>query len=86
MLIDDRDPPRATSKLRGIIQEKNLFYKKQLKPNNQETLQVFSQIQEWVGLAVEDSKKVLWKKSITENFQINFQTTLKLMENVIGWF
>ena len=69
MLIDDRDPPWAMSKSRGIIQEKNLFYKKQLKPNNQETLQVFSQIQEWVGLAVEDSEKVLWKKALQKTFK-----------------
>ena len=42
---DDRDPPWITSKLKSMIQEKNLFYKKDLKPNNQETLQAFSQIQ-----------------------------------------
>ena len=40
-----------------MIQEKNLFYKKYLKPNNQETFQAFSQIQERVRLAIENSKK-----------------------------
>ena len=44
------------------MQEKNLFHKKYLKPNNQETFQVFSQIQEQVRLAIEDSKKKYYKK------------------------
>ena len=34
ILADDRDPPRITSKLKSMIQEKNLLYKKYLKPNN----------------------------------------------------
>ena len=59
-----------------MIQQKNLFYKKYLKPNNQETFQAFSQIQERVRLATEDSKK---------NFQTNFRM-ISLMENVIGQF
>ena len=46
-----------TEKLKSMIQEKNLFYKKYLKSNNQETFQAFSQIQERVRLAIEDSKK-----------------------------
>ena len=45
-----------------MIQEKNLFYKKYLKPNNQETFQAFSQIQERVQLAIEDSKKKYYEK------------------------
>ena len=45
-----------------MIQEKNVFYKKYLKPNNQETLQAFSQIQEWVRQAIEYSKKKYYKK------------------------
>ena len=45
-----------------MIQEKNLFYKKYLKPNNQETFQAFSQIQERVRLAIEDSKKKCYEK------------------------
>ena len=40
-----------------MIQEKNVFYKKYLKPNNQKIFQAFSQIQERVRLATEDSKK-----------------------------
>ena len=48
----DRDPPWITSKLKIMIQEKNLFYKKYLKPNIQETFQAFSQIQERVWLAI----------------------------------
>ena len=56
VLVDDRDPPWITSKLKSMIQEKNLLWKKSLKPNNQETLQAFSQIQERVRLAFEDSK------------------------------
>ena len=57
ILVDDRDPPCITSKLKSMIQEKNLFYKKHLKPNNQETFQAFSPIQERVQLAIEDYKK-----------------------------
>ena len=48
------EPSLSTSKLKSVIQEKN---KKHLKPNNQETLQAFSQIQERVRLAIEYSKK-----------------------------
>ena len=63
-----------------MIQEKKLFYKKYLKPNNQETFQVFSQIQERVQLAIEDSKKKYYEK-ISNNFRM-----ISLMENVIGQF
>ena len=45
-----------------MILEKNLFYKKHIKPNNQETLQAFSQILERVRLAIEDSKKKYYEK------------------------
>ena len=38
ILVNGRDPPWITSKLKIIILEENLFYKKYLKPNNQETL------------------------------------------------
>ena len=62
ILVDDRDPPWITRKLKSMIQEKNLFYKKYLKPNNQEKFQAFSQIQERVRLAIEDSKKKYYKK------------------------
>ena len=62
ILVDDRDPPWITRKLKSMIQEKNLFYKKYLKPNNQETFQAFSQIQERVRLAIEDSKKKYYNK------------------------
>ena len=62
ILVDDRDPPWITRKLKSIIQEKNLFYKKYLKPNKQETFQAFSQIQERVRLANEDSKKKYYEK------------------------
>ena len=46
ILVDDRYPPWITRKLTSMIQEKKLFYKKYLKPNNQETFPAFSQIQE----------------------------------------
>ena len=62
ILADDRDPPLITRKLKSIIQEKGLFYKKYLKPNKQETFQAFSQIQERVRLANEDSKKKYYEK------------------------
>ena len=62
VLVDDRDPPWITSKLKRMIHEKNLFYKKYRKPNNQETLQEFSQIQELVRLAIGDSKKKYYEK------------------------
>ena len=62
MLVDDRDPPQFTRKLKSMIQEKNLFYKKYLKPKNQETFQAFSQIQERVQLTTEDSKKKYHEK------------------------
>ena len=45
ILADDSNPSWFTSKIKGMIQEKNLFYKKNLKPNYQETLQAFTQIQ-----------------------------------------
>ena len=57
VLVGDRDPTWITSKLKSMIQMKKLFYKKCLKSTNQETLQAFSQIQERVRLAIEDSKK-----------------------------
>ena len=64
-----------------MFQEKNVFYKKYLKPNNQETLQAFSQIKERrVRLVIED-----YKKKYYENFQINFRM-LSLTENVIRQF
>ena len=50
ILADDSNPSWITSKLKGMIQEKNLFCKKYLKPTNQETLQQFTQIQERVRL------------------------------------
>ena len=49
-------------KLKSTTQEKNLFYKKHLKSNNQETLQAFSKIQEQVGLALKDSKNLSIRK------------------------
>ena len=51
-MVDDRDPPWITRKLKNMIQKKILFYKKCLKPNNQETFQTFSKIQERVRLAI----------------------------------
>ena len=72
ILIDDRDPPWITRKLKSMIQEKNLFYKKYLKPNNQETFQAFSQIQERVRLAIEDSKKKYYKKLSNKLSNDNF--------------
>ena len=57
VLVGGRDPPWITSKLKSRTQDKNIFYSKHLKPNNQETLQPFSQIQERFRLAIEDSKK-----------------------------
>ena len=62
ILVDERDPLWITSKLKSMIWEKNLFYKKYLKPNNRETFQAFSQIQERVWLATEDSKKKYYEK------------------------
>ena len=62
ILVDDRDPPWITRKLKSMIQEKNLFCKIYLKPNNQETFQAFSQIQEQVRPAIEDSKKKYYEK------------------------
>ena len=49
-----------------MIQEKNLFYKKYLKPNYQETLQAFTQIQERVRLAIENSKKKYYEKLLNK--------------------
>ena len=51
-----------TSKLKSMFQEKNVFYKKYLKPNNQETLQAFSQIKERARLVIEDYKKKYYEK------------------------
>ena len=78
ILVDDRDPPWITRKLKSVIQEKNLFCKKYLKPNNQETFQAFSQIQERVRLAIEDSKK---KKKYYE--KLSNKLSISLVENVI---
>ena len=49
ILVDDRDPSWITRKLKSMIQMKNLFYKKYLRPNNQEIFQAFSQIQNEFG-------------------------------------
>ena len=63
ILVDDRDPPWITSKLKSMIKEKNLFFKKKyLKSNDQETFQAFFQIQERVRLAIEDSKNKYYEK------------------------
>ena len=63
-----------------MILEKNLFYKKHIKPNNQETLQAFSQILERVRLAIEDSKKKYYEK-LSNKFRL-----ISLLENVIRQF
>ena len=57
-----------------MIQQENWFYKKYLKSNNQETPQAFSQIQERVRLAIEDSKKQYYKK-----------LSNKLLNNTLNW-
>ena len=62
ILVDDRDPLWMTRKLKGMIQEKNLFHKKFVKPDNQETFQAFPQSQERVRLAIKDSKKKYYEK------------------------
>ena len=62
VLVDDRDPPWITSKLKNVILEKKIFYKKHLKPNNQEILQAFSSIYERVRLDIENSKEKYYKK------------------------
>ena len=62
ILVDGRGPPWITSKLKSAIQEKNLFYRKYLRLNNQETLQAISQIQERVRLGFENSKKNYYEK------------------------
>ena len=80
IIVDDRDPPWIIRRLKIMIQEKNLFYKKYLKPNNQETFQAFSQIQEPVSQATEDSKKKYYEK-LSNNFRM-----ISLMVNVIGQF
>ena len=49
-----------------MIQEKNLFYKKYLKPNYQETLQAFTQIQQRVRLAIENSKRKYYEKLLNK--------------------
>ena len=78
IMVDDRDPPWIIRRLKSMIQEKNLFCKKYLKTNNQETFQTFSQIQEPVPLAIEDSKKKYYEK-LSNNFRI-----ISLMVNVIA--
>ena len=80
IMVDDRDPPWIIRRLKIMIQEKNVFYKKYLKPNNQETFQLFSQIQEPVSQATEDSKKKYYEK-LSNNFRM-----ISLMVNVIGQF
>ena len=80
IMVDDRDPRWIIRRLKSMVQEKNLFYKKYLKPNNQETFQAFSQIQEPVPLAIEDSKKKYYEK-LSNNFRM-----ISLMVNVIGQF
>ena len=62
ILVDDWDPLWITRKLESMIQEKNLFYKKYVKPNNQELFQAVPQSQERVRLAIEDSKKKYYRK------------------------
>ena len=80
------DPPWMTGKLKSMIQEKNLFYKKYLKPNNEETLQVLYQIYERVRLAIEDSKKKYYEKFLNKlsNDKLNgkcYWTILKCFFN-----
>ena len=78
ILVDDRDPPLITRKLKSMIQEKNLFYKKYLKPNSQEKFQAFFQIQEGVRVAIEDSKKKYFGKLSNKlsNDKLNSETII----------
>ena len=62
-----------------MFHEKNLFSKKYLKSNNQETFQALPQIQVAIRLGIDDSKKIYYER------QINFRM-ISLMENVIGQF
>ena len=80
IMVDDRDQPWFIRRLKIMIQEKNVFYTKYLKPNNQETFQAFSQIQEPVSQAIEDSKKKYYEK-LPNNFRM-----ISLMVNIIGQF
>ena len=75
ILVRDRDPPWITSKLKRMIQDKNVFYKKNLKPNNQEI-----KFKTEIG-----SQLRIPRRSIMKNFQINFGM-ISLRENVIGQF
>ena len=49
MLVNDRDPPWITSKLKNIIQEKNLLYKNYIKPNDHTNFQMIRFIENVIG-------------------------------------
>ena len=63
-----------------MIQGKNLFYKKCLKPNNQETFQAFSQIQERARLVIEDSRKNYYEK-LSDKFSNDKRNRKWLLDN-----
>ena len=48
MLIDDRAPPWIDKKIKGLIHEKKLVYKKHLEKNNSNSQRALSQTQDHV--------------------------------------
>ena len=73
ILVDDRDPPWITRKLKSMIQVKNLFCKKYLKRNNQETFKHFLKFRNQSGWQLR-----IPRKSIMKNFHINSRMIDKL--------
>ena len=62
ILIDDRDPSCINKKIKGLIHQKNLVYKKKLKENNSDNQRAFLQIQDQVRLSTENSKLKYYQK------------------------
>ena len=62
-----------------MIQEKNLFYKRYLKPNKQKTLLAFYQVQERVRQAFEDLKKKYYERLSKKLFNDKLNGKLNIL-------
>ena len=62
-----------------MIQEKNLCYKKYLKPNKQKTLLAFYQVQERVRQAFEDLKKKYYERLSKKLFNDKLNGKLNIL-------
>ena len=72
VLVNERNPLWIKRKTKSAIQVKNLFYKKHLKPNNQETLKHFLKFRNEFGHLLGIPRRSTMKNSQTlSNYKFN---------------